>query len=233
MADHQSPLIRLPRELRLEIYKLLFNDKNHKTLEIRSDDATTYRLISDVEFHPSIMGVNRQIYDEVSFLLYSRHSFGFGEDIEVIVPFLSNLRRHTRPLIHEISLFKQISIYIHAHSDRCEWTNVCDYLAKNMHLRSLKLIVEGGRPSSSWEERPRYDLSDFQTLHRAKYEALEWVWELLSIQGLQKLEVSSEIRHRPPGRSLPLAFSADFSASIETGLADFLKSKMLPKSRLG
>ncbi|CAG8974599.1 hypothetical protein HYALB_00004397 [Hymenoscyphus albidus] len=230
MADHQSPLMRLPRELRLEIYKLLFNDKNHKALDIRSDDLTTYRLISDVEFHPSIMGVNRQIYDELSFLLYSRHSFGFGEDIEVIVPFLSNLRSHTRPLINEISLFKQISIYIHAQSDQCEWSNVCHYLAKNMHLKSLKLIVEGGRPSAGWEGMPQYDLSDFQTLHRAKYEALEWVWELLSIQGLQKLEVSSGIHHCPRARSLPLAFSADFSASIETELADFLRSKMLPKS---
>lgn len=257
MADQQSPFMRLPSEIRLEIYSLLFNDKNHSTLEIRTEDpeifkkrqegrcrssyrilgnglarqslATTYRLISDVDIHPSIMGVNREIYDEVSFLLYSRHSFSFGKDIEAIVPFLSDLTSHSRPLINEITLFKQGSVYSRDY-DRCEWSNVCDFLAKNMQLGSLKLVVEGGRPVLGWDGLPEYSMSDFQTLSSVKYEALEWVWELLSIKSIRKLDVASEINHCPPSHSSAMAFFAAFSASIETGFAEFLKSEFLLKA---
>lgn len=256
MAAQQSPFMRLPSEIRLEIYSLLFNDKNHNTLEIRTEDpeifkrqegrcrssyrvlgnglarqslATTYRLISDVDIHPSIMGVSRAIHEEASFLLYSRHSFSFGKDIEAIVPFLSDLTSHSRPLVNEITLFKQGSVYSRDY-DRCEWSNVCDFLAKNMQLGSLRLVVEGGRPILGWDGLPEYSMSDFQTLSSVKYEALEWVWELLSIKSIRKLDVASEINHCPPSHSSAMAFFAAFSASIETGFAEFLKSELLLKT---
>jgi len=94
----------------------------------------------------------------------------------------------------------------------------------------LKLIVEGGRPSMGWAPMPEYTVSDFKTLSTVKYESLEWVWELLSIKGLRKLDVSAEIHHCPPSHSSAMSFFAAFSASIETGFAEFLRSEMITGS---
>lgn len=176
----------------------------------------------------SIMGVNRKIYEETSYLLYGCHTFSFGRDVESIVPFFQDLTKQTKPLIHEISLVKQGSVYSRDY-DRCEWTNVCEFLSGDMQIRSLKLVVEGGRPSLGWDGLPEYSVADFKTLASVRYEALEWVWELLSIKGLRNVEVSSEIhQHCPPSsHSNAMEFFAAFSASIEKGFAEFLRSELL------
>jgi hypothetical protein len=176
--------------------------------------------------HTSIMGVNRQIHEETSYLLYGRHTFSFGRDIEAIVPFFSDIMKDNRPLVHEISLVKQGSVYCRDY-DRCEWSNVCEFLQKDMQIRCLVLVVEGGRPSLGWDGLPKYSVSDFKTLSSVKYEALEWVWELLSIRGVLKLDVKSEIHHCPPSHSSAMAFFAAFSASIESGFTEYLREELL------
>jgi hypothetical protein len=258
MADEQSPFLRIPSEIRLMIYGLLFNDHGQKVFEIRNDDPeaykrrnphqrtgyrilgrdlnrqsrpTTYRLITETEIHPSIMGANRKIYQETTHLLYANRCFSFGRDIEAIVPFFSDLTKHTRSLVHEISLLKQGSVYSREH-DRCEWSAVCEFLRENMQLGSLKLVVEGGRPSLGWDGLPEYSAADFKTLSNVKYEPLEWVWELLSIKGIRNVIVSSEIHHCPPSHSSAMAFFAAFSASIETAFAEFLRAEMLTSTRV-
>ncbi|TVY65540.1 hypothetical protein LSUE1_G007811 [Lachnellula suecica] len=253
MMENQSPFMLMPSEIRLAVYHLLLNDKNHKTFEIRNEDPevyqrhdaptrtsyrvlgrdlvrqsrpTTYHLITETDLHTSIMGVNRKIYEETSHLLYGGHTFSFGRDIEAIVPFFSDLAQQTKPLIHKISLVKQGSVYSRDF-DRCEWSNMCEVLKNDMQIGSLKLVVEGGRPSLGWDGLPEYSVTDFKTLASVRYEALEWVWELLSVKGIQRLEVSSEIHHCPPSHSTAMEFFAAFSASIEKGFADFLQSEMV------
>jgi hypothetical protein len=251
MAD-ESPFMRVPSEIRLMIYGLLFNDKDNQTLEFRNESAqqykertsalrtsynvlgqdlgrqsrlTTYHLISDVEMHVSIMRVSRKIYEETAHTLYSTHSFGFGRDVEAIVPFFGDLTLQTRPLIREISLVKQGSVYSRDY-DRCEWTEVCKFLRDNMRLRKLHLVVEGGRPSMGWDGLPTYSAEDFRTLSKVRHEPLEWVWELLTIKGIQHLEIGAEIRHCPPSHSNAMAFFAAFSASIEKGFKEFLRAEL-------
>jgi hypothetical protein len=253
MAEQEPCLLGLPSEIRLQIYHLLLNDKGRTVFEIRHESPelfkleetphrtsyrvlgrgltrqsfpTTYHLVSDAEMHTAIMGANRQIHEETSYLLYGRHTFSFGRDIEAVVPFFSDITRRTRPFIHEIALFKQGSVYDRDY-DRCEWSNVCEFLQKHMQLRSLKLVVEGGMPSMGWAGLPEYSVSDFKTLSSVKYEPLEWVWELLSVKGIGKLDVKSEIHHCPPSHSAAMGFFAAFSASIETGFTEFLRSEML------
>ena len=235
------------------IYDLLFDDNGNKTFEIRNEDPevykgrsahlrasyrvlgrglvrqsqpTTYRLTTNADIHTSILCVNRKIHEESTHRLYGNRSFGFGRDVEAIVPFFSDLTKQTRSLIHELSLVKQGSVYTRDY-DRCEWTNVCEFLRDKMQLDSLKLVVEGGRPSVGWNGLPQYTVSDFRTLSNVRYEALEWVWELLSIKGIRKLDISSEIQHCPPSHSSAMAFFAAFSASIETGFAEYLRGEML------
>jgi hypothetical protein len=235
------------------IYDLLFDDGNERTFQIRNEDPdlyktrgphkrtgyrilgrdlmrqskpTTYRLVNNVEIHTSIMGVNRRVYEETAHILYSNRSFNFGRDVEAIVPFFSDLTKRTRPFIHEISLVKQGSVYSRDY-DRCEWDGVCSFLREHMQVGSLMLVVEGGRPALGWGGLPEYSVQDFKTLASVAYEPLEWVWQLLSVKGIRKLEIGSEIHHCPPSHSTAMAFFAAFSASIEKGFADFLHSELV------
>jgi hypothetical protein len=145
------------------------------------------------------------------------------------VPFFSDLTIQSRALIHEISLTKQGSVYSRDY-DRCEWSNLCDLLREKMRLQSLKLTVEGGRPSLGWDGLKQFTVADFQTLSSVRYEALEWVWEMLSIKGIRNLEIASEIHHCPPSHSNAMAFFAAFSSSIEESFAEYLRGQMLPKT---
>ena len=248
----EPPFMRIPSEIRLMIYDLLLNDKGNKVLEFRNEEPdkynkrastirtsynvlgrdlarqsrlTTYHLVSDIEMHTAVMRVNRQIYAETAHSLYSTHSFSFGRDIEAIVPFFGDLTKQTRPLIREISLVKQGSVYSRDY-DRCEWAQMCSFLREQMQIRSLNLVVEGGRPSLGWAGLPTYSANDFKTLEKVKLEQLEWVWQLLAIKGIKKLEVGSQINHCPPSHSDAMAFFAGFSASIEEGFAEYLRGKL-------
>jgi hypothetical protein len=245
--------LRVPTEIRVMIYELLFDDKNQKTLEIRNrapaeytrrqkpfrtsyriigkdlvrqSHATTYCLVSDTEIYTSIMGVNRKIHEETTHFFYGSHSFSFARDIEAVVPFFGDLTAQTRPLIREISLVKQGFVYSRDY-DRCEWTNLCEFLKNSMFLQSLKLTVEGGRPSLGWDGLPEFTIGDYKTMSDIRYEPLEWVWELLSIKGLRNLYVSSEIHHCPPSHSNAMAFFAAFSSSIEKSFVEFIKGRMI------
>ena len=253
MAVIESPFLRMPSEIRLMIYNILFDNPGQKTFEIRNEDAetyqrrgihqrtqyrilgrdlvrqskpTTYHLITEADIYTSIMRVNQQVYTETTHVLYGGRTFSFGRDIEAIVPFFSDLRSTTRAFIQEISMVKQGSVYTRDY-DRCEWASVCDFLQGNMQLKSLKIIIEGGRPALGWDGLPKYTSKDFKTLQSVAYDPLEWVWELLRIKGIRNLEIGSEIHHCPPSHSSAMAFFAAFSASIETGFADFLRSEML------
>lgn len=249
----EPPLMRMPIEVRLMIYSLLLDDNGNCVLEFRNESheaykqrnatirtcynllgrdlarqsrPTTYRCISNIEMHPPIMRVNRKIYAEAAHILYSSHSFSFGRDVEAIVPFFGDLTFYTRPLVQELSLVKQGSVYSRDY-DRCEWTEVCNFLKDNMQLRNLKLVVEGGRPSKGWEGLPTYSAKEFATLSKVRHEHLEWVWQLLSIKGIQDLDVSAEIHYCPPSHSNAMAFFAAFSSSIEEGFTDFLRAELI------
>lgn len=247
-----SYFMRVPSEIRLMIYDILFDDKNQKTLEIRNQDPeaykrrakpfrtsyrvigrdlarqsrpTTYCLTSDADIHTSIMGVNRKIHKETAHLLYGTHTFSFGRDIEACVSFLSDLTPQSRPLICEISLVKQGSVYSRDY-DRCEWSRLCESLAES-NLETLNLTVEGGRPRLGWDGLPEFTVGDFKTMSEIRYEPLEWVWEMLLIKGLKNLVIDSEIHHCPPTHSTAMSFFAAFSSSIERGFSEYLQGQML------
>lgn len=160
-------------------------------------------------------------------MLYARHSFDFGGDIEAMVPFLSDLTPRSRELVHDISLTKKGSAYMREF-DRCEWENVCEFVAKDMVVRKLVLRVMGAKPPAGLVDIPTYTASDFKLLASVNYEGLEWVQALLNIRTLHELEVIPELEHCHPPRSSAMAFYISFSASIEYGFAEYLASEMLP-----
>jgi len=189
---------------------------------------TTYHLFSDATLHTNILSVNRKIHEEASQVLYGRHAFDFGSDIEAMVPFLSDLTVQTRHLIQEISLTKQGSVYAREF-DRCEWSNVCAFISEELDLHKLVLKVIGGQPLAGWEDVQQYSASDFRTLASVDFEGLEWVRELRRIRTLHDLEIIPELIHCPPSRSsTAMAFFTAFSRSIDKGFGDYLRAEMLP-----
>ncbi|OWO99404.1 hypothetical protein B2J93_8801 [Marssonina coronariae] len=144
------------------------------------------------------MAVNRKVYQETARLLYFTRSSGYRVDVEAILPFFLDIRKHTRPMVHELSLVRHGLIYSRDYD------------------RSL-----------GWEGLQEYSAANFKTLSNVRHKPLELVWEFISINGLNGLEVDAEIHHSPPSYSSSMAFFTIFSLSVEKGFSEFLHSEMI------
>ncbi|KAI1467512.1 uncharacterized protein F4812DRAFT_399721 [Daldinia caldariorum] len=247
------PLMRIPAEVRLMIFEYLFDDGGHKQLQIRNAEAgklpktenrrrkrfhtldrsfqrrcyeTTYRLQTEgVNFWTSIMRVNKTIYEETTYLLYGRHTFDFGDAIEAVEPFLSDLTPQSRGLIREISLYKRGPVHPY-NNDRGEWQRVCRFLENNGSVRKLRLVVQCGRPIATWEGPKEFTAADLKLLFDLKHESLDWVGELARVRGIEELEILPDVQHCPPPSSTNMIIFAALSASIERGLTEFLRTQL-------
>lgn len=97
-------------------------------------------------------------------------------------------------------------------------------------VRKLRLVVESGRPSQRWAGVQNLTESDIRLLSLVGgHEVLEWVAELAQIKGLEELDIvpSEKFLHAASCNKTPaMALYAALSASIEEGLAPFLRSEM-------
>ncbi|KAI9815316.1 MAG: hypothetical protein M1827_002796 [Pycnora praestabilis] len=254
MADSidAPPFMRLPIEIRLMIYQLLLTDHD-LTLRIRTEDpaissikkieprirssyrilsdrfrarsvVTTYCLLENPGISPAILAVNRRIHDEAAHILYSEHIFDFDNNIEAAVPFLQDLSPVAVASIKRINIVKRALPY-DKEFDRAEWKNVCSFISRNMELVQLGLGVLGGRPLTGWDANETYSGTDFRMITR--FEGMEWARQLADIKGLRTLDVKALVEHCPAPMSSAMSFFVAFSASIETGFADYLRSEMV------
>ncbi|KAI2622981.1 hypothetical protein GGS26DRAFT_566820 [Hypomontagnella submonticulosa] len=248
-----SPLMNIPAEVRMIIYEYLFDDGGNKQLQIRNAGAsklpktedrcrtryymlertfhrrcyeTTYRLETEgVSFCASLMRVNKTIYEETSYLLYGGHTFDFGSHIEAVEPFLSDLTAPSRQLIREISLYKRGPVPPYD-NDRGEWRNVCRFLESNGSIKKLRLVVQGGKPNTTWDGPKEFTATDLKLLYDIKHESLDWVGELARVKGIEELEILPDVHYCPPPSSTNMIIFAALSASIERGLAEFLRIQL-------
>ena len=103
-----------------------------------------------------------------------------------------------------------------------------------MQLKQLDLGVFGGtpslanRPALHWNQRYLYTIKDFELITKLEEmdEEMEWVKHVGAIKGLQALNVRALLEHCPIPGSKKMAFFVNFSASIEKGFADYLRSIM-------
>jgi len=202
------PFLRIPTEIRLQIYDHLLSGPSTPTLHIHTSlpdhhtshpptrrstynilttgffsqsRTTSYRLASPVSLSPCILAVCRQIYFEALPLLYSTHTFDFGSDIEAIAPFFDDLLPGTRRMVKGLNMTKRASWRLREY-DISAWAHVCGYLATHCALQTLTLRIASAKLSGGWEEgMHKYSASDFKTLQTVKYEGLEWVRELIKI----------------------------------------------------
>jgi hypothetical protein len=171
-AAGESFLMLAPAEIRGLIYEYLFDNGCDRKILIKNESAchrnrtdrirttytvfdrspfgrcyqTTYQLASkEAYFCAAIMRANRQLYHETACLLYAKHTFDFGSDIEAVAPFLSDLRPCSRRMVTELSVYKcaPFSLYFNEHS---EWRAMCKYLQEHGAVKKLRLVVQGGKP---------------------------------------------------------------------------------------
>jgi hypothetical protein len=248
-----ASLFSLPIEIRLSIYDLLLTSSGSDALAIRTVDPavyeaqkhqtlrrskyrissgrfrarseeTTYSLVGSPGIHPAILRVNKQIRSEATHVLYSNHIFDFGQDVESAVPFLSDLTPATLKSVKRINIVKRALPRVQEF-DRCEWRNVCDFVAQNMELKRLGLGIMGSTPTSTWAAADTFEKADFNTI--TKFDSMDWVKQLVTIRGLQMLDIKAHLEHCAPPRSNAIAFFVNFSASIERGFAEYLREHMV------
>ncbi|KAL9568419.1 hypothetical protein ACKAV7_007469 [Fusarium commune] len=136
MAE-EPMLLRIPPEIRMLIYDYLLDNGGTKDISIRNQSKCEYearrlntkrsayhimeRTIAKKSYkttycadphprrsmHTAVMHINRKIREEASHYLYTKHAFHFGEDLEALVPFLTDKTPRTRDLVREISLYKR------------------------------------------------------------------------------------------------------------------------------
>jgi hypothetical protein len=245
--------LTLPSEIRLQIYDLLVVNPKSKILSIRTEEnsvfeakknldrrrsiyrissgrfracsmETTYSLDTPSEIYPSILGVNKQIHREASYILYSSHIFDFGSNIECVIPFFEDITPTARASVRRVNIVQRALPYI-KEFDKLEWGCVCRYISNNLELTELGLGVLGGKPAAQWQPEDLYEKSAFQYI--TKFEGMEWVRQLATIKGLRSLDVKAHMEHCPPPQSNAMTFFVNFSASIERGFAEYLKELMV------
>ena len=203
----------------------------------RSAESTYFLDRNPGSIHSSILGVNQHIHAEASHVLYSQHIFDFGMDIESILPFLQDLTPAAISSIKHMNIIKRSLPYT-KDFDRCEWRNACAFISQNLRLVQLNLYVEGGTPSLAnrpalyWKQKSTYSKADFALIARLDEmdEDMEWMKHVVAIKDLQVLNVKALLQHCPVPGSKAMAFFVNFSASIEIGFAEYLRSLMVAKS---
>ncbi|KAI0171966.1 hypothetical protein GGR52DRAFT_448928 [Hypoxylon sp. FL1284] len=197
---------------------------------------TTYRLAEDdegtekVSFCAALMRASRALYEETSYMVYGRHAFDFGSDVEALEPFLTDLLPGSRRLIRAVSLYKRAPGPAFGESDRSVWRSACRFLQGGGDgepaIRRLRVVVQGGRPSDAWDGPREFSAADLRLLCDLKHESLGWVDDLSRIRGLEELEVLPDVHYCPPPSSTNMIIFAALSASIERGLTEFLRTQL-------
>lgn len=189
---------------------------------------TTYHLASSTaELHTAILSVCRLLYTEAADVLYGKHCFDFGDNLEAVVPFLADRTASTRQMVKDISLYKCGPLPdLGSTSDKYEWSHMCRYLAKTDTVTRMRIVVECGKPEQPWEGIQELSESDVRLLSLIEHESLEWVKDLVQVKNLEEIDVVPDVKYLPVPRSPRMVLYAALSAS-EKGLMGFLRSEMI------
>ncbi len=191
-------LLRIPVELRLKIYGLVFGP-----CPCRNPNA---HYTPKHQIALNMLLVNRQIYAEARKLAFQAHDFNFhrwsGTGVHFCRIFLQRLHRWQMRSIRKLSLKAVESCLVNASSSRqsnWEWLDLCAMLAgeegpNGAELRELSLTIEGQRVDGS------------------KLLDVDAEWIQLGIRSLKSL------------RHLEIVLAGDM---IERGVAETFKAKLM------
>ena len=206
---------------------------NHTSYKIQSgrlrsglEDAT-YECVNKPQIGVNILRVSRQIHNEAAGVLYGWYTFDFDTHVEGCVPFPMNLTPISRASIRHMSIVKSALPY-EKDFDRCEWTQMCRFLATQMSLSQLSLGIIAGRPASGWEGSPTFSQSDFNLITRSS--EMQWVNNVASIKELNDLCVRACVEHCPLPASDSMCLFVQFSANVESAFAPYLTARMIEQT---
>lgn len=244
MADLKNPTL-LIRTIEGTQYEARYGPKSPRSEQIRSTYkvradrfrarcmSTTYHCLNNPRFEENlgILCTNKQIHAEAAELLYSSYTFDFDTHVEAMYTFLNDLTPFSRGCIRSVRLVKKPLPY-DKEFDRAEWNTAMRYLtaaSSNINLRRMEFGIVAGRPGPhGWDRIPTWTAADFGLLR--DMDGMQWLQYLLEVKGLQELDVTSIVEHCPPAtNSMAMANYIRFSASVETGFAQFLREKLLTR----
>jgi len=192
---------------------------------------TTYQAESSIDFSTVIMRVNRKIYGETTDIVYGRHCFDFGPDVEAVMPFFQDRFCETRPQIQHISIQKRLVPLFEG--SKYDWTRMLHYLGSLETLRKLTIVLEGGRPNTDWNGPKELSVSDLRLLWQIKHDSMEWVAHLEYAAGTKQVEIIPKIGYMPVPTTSSALVQAALSASISSSLVEFLRSELKLPATLG
>lgn len=191
---------------------------------------TTYFCVSNTGIHTSLLRANARIYAEAVEVLYSNHVFDFDMHIEAFVGFLGDLTPFARNCIRSIRLVKRALPYDKEYS-KAEWAVAMEWCAKLPNLRSLSLGIVAGKPGGpdGWDLVPAFTPEHFDILRGT--DGMEWIEELLTVNGLDNIAVEPIVVHSPFPRSAAMARYIQFSASVDDGSFEvWLRDNMINRA---
>lgn len=192
-----APFLRVPAEIRLEIYKLLLLDNNHKTLRIRIEDPSVYARLKGEDRRRSkfryISDRMRNRSAESTYCLEKGYEKGLHTSILGVNHQIHNEAAHVLysehvfdfgmdiesvlPFLQDLTPaalgpIKRMSIAKRSlpytkDFDRCEWRNACNFISKNLKLAQLDLVVYGGTPSLA--NRPALHWKQTHTYNKSDF----------------------------------------------------------------
>ena len=183
------PFERLPPELRLLVYReALSGDARAQsiTVALRRDKHpySKFRFAGfprgeSKEINVGLLTANRLVHQEAIAILYQSRTFDFTTNIARMVQFLSGLPEQARKNLHGISM----ELFDKTEPDRCQlhlkcnwgkgpdnrraWSKACKYIAEDLNLKHLTLVVNVRIPKD--------------------FKSLTWVKDLVKIGKLRSL----------------------------------------------
>lgn len=189
----------------------------------------TYNCVNVPDIDTTILRVSKQCHEEAARLLYTSYIFDFDTSIEACIPFLGDLTSYSRSFVRRLSLVKKAIPY-DKDFDRCEWANMCQYIATNLNLVSLDLGVVSGKPITSAGAElvvPIPEEAWGGLVNQHKRDEMQWARDLMCIKGLVRLDIRPCVEHCPPPQSNALMFFVAFSASVAGGFGEWLHEQMI------
>lgn len=255
-VDDLPYLLRIPAEIRMQIYGYLLNNGGPDTFTIKNKprrrsnaDSTHLKKFRRSKYHVLERSMMRRSY-ETTYHLASEH------DIHAAILAVNRkIREEASHYLygknsfhfgHELEavvpffadktpstrdLVKNITLHKRGpcsmtETDSYEWTGICRFLKMQPKLERLRLVVEGGQPRMGWEGPQELSISDMRLLYATRHECLEWARDLAEVEVIGDIEIVAYMNTIPQPKSNAMFIYAAFSASIETSLVEFLRTDL-------
>ncbi|KAI9814811.1 MAG: hypothetical protein M1827_003077 [Pycnora praestabilis] len=184
-----SPFLRLPLELRDEVYRLLLI--RDWGIHIEGDPARNkkpfYCANNDVKLTTALTLANRQIGKEASRILYSENIFSFLGHLSCIVAAVKSLLPHTLVLLRKV----QFQWYVDKLDEQAErfWRELCGFVGEATSLESVMIESRFNADEAVVEESDGEGPHDPNAARQIVLRWIDLIGALGELRSFQELKV--------------------------------------------